>query len=129
MLNLTKNSIGLEWQAAPLRCISTQPKLVTRLSNKVKVKLESNMNPNFTDEVEVYGDFLNPCDICTFVHLRGELAAGDPKVVGVLLGVERLQLQDPHPQVSIRGAADKQLTTWAEGAGHHSGVRHSTCPI
>lgn len=69
------------------------------------------------------------CDSSTFMHLRGKLAAGDTEVVGVLLSVELLQLQVPHPQVSISGATDKQLTTRAEGAGHHSGVRHSTRPI
>lgn len=60
--------------------------------------------------------------------MRCKLAAGDPEVVGVLLGVELVHAQVPDTEVSIRRTCSKQLTTGAKGTRYHSGVGNGTGP-
>lgn len=61
-------------------------------------------------------------------HLWCKLAAGDPKVMGVLLHVELVHAQVPDTEVSIRGACSKQLTAGAEGTCDYHGVRNGAGP-
>ena len=60
----------------------------------------------------------------TFVPAGGEAAAGDPQVMGVLLGEDLVHVQVPQPQVSVGGAAGQGLPARAEGELHHCGIIH-----
>lgn len=53
-------------------------------------------------------------------------AAGNSEVVGVLLGMQEVDVRIPEFQVSVSAAGDKHLAAGGEAAGHHAGLADRT---
>lgn len=61
---------------------------------------------------------------CELTHIKTgcKAAAGDPEVVGVLLGEQQLHVRVPEFDVSVGAAAHEHLVAGGEAAGHHTGL-------
>lgn len=74
----------------------------------------------------VYKNILK--NIHTIDYQRGELTAGNPQVMSILLSCELVQAQVPNTNVSVCGACSKHLSTRAKWACNHGGIWYSTSP-
>lgn len=60
----------------------------------------------------------------THFKLRGEAAAGDSQVMGILVRVQEADVHVPQFEVSVGAAGHEHLATGRETAGRDAGLAH-----